>query len=113
MYSRRATYSTGTGCAGCTPCKTGTIRHWQMAPNDHYNLTLFTSMPKLNTLSWNHPISDDSVMLSIFLQQPFALDVFVGRKKLRDDYDVGVTEDRLPTLKDRHGEGSDCTPLYC
>ena len=74
-----------------------------MAPNDHYNLTLFTSMPQLNTLSWAHTNTEESVLLSIFLQQPFAIDVFIGRRKLKDSYNVGVTENRLPTLEDAHG----------
>ena len=61
-------------------------------------------MPKMNILSWAHTNFEESVVLSIFLQEPFAIEVFRGRRKLADAYNVGVTEDRLPTLKDAHGE---------
>ena len=73
----RATFSTGISCAGCLPCKAGTVRHWQAKTNEHYNLTLFTSMPRTSTVGWFHHDPSDAIMLTIFQSQPFAIDVFL------------------------------------
>eukprot|EP01047_Picozoa_sp_COSAG01_P006191 COSAG01_NODE_222_length_21420_cov_30.616763_8_plen_357_part_00 len=100
----RATFSTGPGCAGCQPCKTPLgVRNWQVKPNEYYNMTLFTSMPRTARLKWYHHGSNDAILLTIFMTQPFAIDVFLGRRKVPDALNVGVTQNRLPTLSDGHG----------
>lgn len=105
----RSTWSRGPFDDMCLTSVAAQTRHWAVKPNDEYNLTFFTSPPKLHAFHYYDGDSASSIVLRLFLTQPFAYQVFQDGVKLEgvDSSDVdtfaGEGAPRMPRDTDAHG----------